>query len=275
MKRLAGRTAIVTGSGFGIGQAIAQECAREGAQVLVMDIRDTGVAETVRAIETEQGGGVAIGVVADISDPAVPGMLVERCLAEFGKVDTLINNAASQKALPLEEATDDHWDRMMTINVTAMMRLVRAASPHLPANGSVVNIASLVADCPIPGRLAYNTTKTAIIGLTRALSVELGPRGVRVNSISPGHIMSMGEEAWKERVPPRDQAIFATHYALHRVGRPEEVAKAAVFLASDDASFITGANLRVDGGMGTLSPETASFDAAEAMESLYGIKGEG
>jgi NAD(P)-dependent dehydrogenase (short-subunit alcohol dehydrogenase family) len=270
MIRLQDKAVIVTGSGFGIGQAIAVECAREGAKVVVTDIREKGVTETVALIEAE--AGTAVGVVGDISNPAIPLQLVETCLSHFGQVDSLINNAANQTTFPLEEVTDEHWDLLMAINVTSMMRLARAASPHLPSNGSIVNLASLVGDCPIPGRLAYNTTKTAIMGLTRALAVELGVRGIRVNSISPGHIMSVGEEEWNKRVPERDKRIFASHYALCRVGKTTEVAKAAVFLASDDASFITGVNLRVDGGMGMLSPETASFRAAEAVEALYGVE---
>lgn len=262
MGRLDNRVALVTGSGFGIGRAIAQELAREGASVFVTDWKEAGAAETAALIEAEVGMGKVAFLAADLSQRESADTLVAACIERFGGLQILVNNAANQTVFPLEEVTDEHWDLMFSVNLDSMMRLCRAASPHLSAGASIINLSSLVGICPIPGRLAYNTTKTAIAGLTRALAVELGVRGIRVNGICPGHIMSVGKEEWQRRYSERDQKIFTTHYALLRVGEPREIGTVAAFLASDDASFITGQNINVDGGMSILSPETASFRAA-------------
>jgi NAD(P)-dependent dehydrogenase (short-subunit alcohol dehydrogenase family) len=264
MQRLAGKAAIVTGSGVGIGRHLALAFAREGAFVVVADIQEAGVRETARLIGDEFGSERVLPIITDLSAADAPAQVVAACMERYGRLDGIVNNAASQDPASLSDASDAHWEKVQTINVTTPMRLCRTALPYLAAPGGfIVNLSSLVGSMAIPERLAYNTSKTAIAGLTRALAVELGPRGIRVNAIAPGHIMSFGEEHWRQSYTERQQKVMATSYALCRVGRPEEVASVAVFLASDESSFITGQTLYVDGGMSILCPETAVFRAAE------------
>ena len=264
--RLADKAAIITGAAYGIGRAVAVEMAREGAAVVITDRNAPGLEETARLIEADIPGGRVAVYPGDLLDTALPTLLVELCLAQFGGVDILVNNAANQTVASLARETDEHWEQVMAVNVTAIMRLARAAEPHLKSGAAIVNMSSLTGNVALPGRLAYNTSKTAIQGLTRALAVELGPRNIRVNAILPGHIMSLGEEEWKRHFSERDQRIFPTTYALRRVGKPEEVAHVAVFLASSDASFITGASIPVDGGGGILNPEEAIFRTASLFD---------
>jgi NAD(P)-dependent dehydrogenase (short-subunit alcohol dehydrogenase family) len=264
--QLSGKSAIITGAGFGIGRAVAVEFAREGAFIVITDRNQSGVEETAHLVRTEVPDARVCVLSGDLLDAGLALHLVELCLSESGRVDILVNNAADQTVATLARETDEHWERVITVNVTAMMRLARAAEPHLKSGAAIVNMSSLTGNVALPGRLAYNTSKTAIIGLTRALAVELGPRNIRANAILPGHIMSVGEEVWKERISERDQKIFPTTYALYRVGHPREVARAAVFLASEEASFITGHCLAVDGGGGILNPEEAIFRTAALFD---------
>lgn len=274
-RRMQGRAVIVTGSGSGIGREIAIAFAGAGASVVVVDIDGEGVTETVRLCvekvreysDVANGGQIGekmLGLQRDIGSSEAIGAVVEACVAKFGRLDCVVNNAASQAIADLENITEAHWDSVMAINVRAAMLFVQHALPYLTAQpgGSIVNIASLVAEMPIPGRIAYNTSKAALLGLTRSLAVELGLRGIRVNAISPGHIMSWGEAVWRQDNSVEEQRVMESSYALGRCGRPEEVASAAVFLASSDASFITGHNLLVDGGMSILCPETSVHRAA-------------
>jgi NAD(P)-dependent dehydrogenase (short-subunit alcohol dehydrogenase family) len=262
--RLDGRVALITGAAFGIGRAIAHEFVRDGASVFLTDINEAGLRETAEQIATDIRPRAADTLPANLRRPEMAADLVAACVARFGRLDCLVNNAADQSVVRLENVTDAHWDALMDVNLKAILRLAQAALPHLSERpgAAIVNLSSLVGELALPGRIAYDTSKTAILGITRALAVELGPRGIRANAILPGHIMSVGEEEWKRRHSERNQRILSTSYALLRVGKPEEVARVAVFLASDDASFITGQSIFVDGGMSILCPEEAVFRAA-------------
>ncbi|MBW3622161.1 MAG: SDR family oxidoreductase [Armatimonadetes bacterium] len=264
MSRLEGKAAIVTGAGEGIGRHIALAFAQAGASVTAVDIKEAGIHETARMIESESGEGRVIPLPLDIGDREGMNRAIEACIRRFERLDCIVNNAANQSAGWLEEITEEHWDAVQSVNVKAALWFAQTGLPHLERNGgSIVNISSLVADMAMPGRLAYCTSKAALLGLTRSLAVDLGRRGIRVNAICPGHIMSFGEERWKADRDPDEQRVMQSSYALGRCGRPEEVAAAAVFLASDDASFITGEALNVDGGMGILNPESSVHRAAE------------
>jgi NAD(P)-dependent dehydrogenase (short-subunit alcohol dehydrogenase family) len=243
--RLAGKAAIVTGGDSGIGRAVAIAFAREGADVLIAYLNeDDDARETARWIE--QAGRKAVLVRGDITDKAHCDEIVERAVREFGKLDVLVNNAAYQMTYPsIEAISDDEWDRTFDTNMGAMFRITRAAVKQMKAGGSIVNTASINADKPNPGLLAYATTKGAIQNFTAGLAQSLAERGIRVNCVAPGPIWTplipstMPEEKVKE---------FGKQVPMKRPGQPAEVAPPYVMLASDEASYISGATVAVTGG---------------------------
>ncbi|MFM7187014.1 MAG: SDR family NAD(P)-dependent oxidoreductase [Armatimonadota bacterium] len=253
---------LVTGSAHGIGTAIVRAFLMAGATVLLVDVNEQELQKTVSALSLEFGDRVS-SVTADLSNQdGVKAVLAAAKGLKF-PISCIVNNAADQTPGTTESTTIDMFQRTMYINVTAPFLLVQGLRDDLIAtSGCVINIGSLVGNQPIPGRVAYNTSKAAIAGLTRSLAVDLGPFGIRVNAIAPGHIMTDGEEKWKSTYDEFQQQVFPTSYAIGRVGQADEVAHVAVFLASPSAKFITGVTLPLDGGMSILCPETASFSAA-------------
>ncbi|MGW2047455.1 SDR family oxidoreductase [Streptomyces sp. NPDC001858] len=236
---LSGKAAVVTGGTRGIGRAVARALADAGAQVCV-NARD---ADEVRRTAAELGG---IGLAGDVADPGRPEALTELCLRTFGRLDVLVNNAASNQPYgPLMDADPDVWRRTFTVNVEAPLRLVQCAwrgwmREH---GGAVVNVCTEGATHVGPSVGAYGTSKAALRHLTRQLAGELGP-GVRVNSVSPGLVRTeLARFMWE----PREGEI-AAGLPLGRIGAPEDVARAVLWLASDEANWITGADLLVDGG---------------------------
>lgn len=252
------KTAIITGAGHGIGQALALAFVQAGWKVCVTDLRR--IDGTVALL----GADNALGLEGDVTETAFPARVVEATVARFGRLDCIVSNAADQRGTTLEETPIALFDAIQAVNVRAPYLFAQAGLEHLKVTqGSIINMGSLVGNQPIPERVAYSTSKAALAGLTRALATDLGRYGVRVNCIAPGHIMTKGEETWREQFSPEEQRVFFSHYPLERVGHPHEIATVALFLASDAASFITGATIPVDGGMGILCPETGAFRAAQ------------
>ncbi len=247
---LAGRVAIVTGAGMGMGAATAMLMAAKGAKVLVADINATAAAETSAAIC--DAGGTAETIVCDVADEASVKAMVDACVAHFGRLDCAVNNAAiSPDGAPVAEADMAVFDRIIAVNLRSVMvcmkyeiaQMLRQGGP-----GAVVNIGSTNSQRPQPGSAAYTAAKHGVVGLTRAASMDHAPHGIRVNAVLPGAIdtpMLRGALA----VTGLTEADFAPVLSLFgRFGRPEEVAEASVWLCSDAASYVTGHCLAVEAG---------------------------
>jgi NAD(P)-dependent dehydrogenase (short-subunit alcohol dehydrogenase family) len=243
--RLAGKAAVVTGADSGIGKAVAIAFAREGADVLIAYLNEHDDAkDTARYVE--QAGRRAVLVAGDLSKPEHCREVVDRAVAEFGRIDVLVNNAAYQMTHEsLEEVTDEEWEYTFATNVHAMFRLCKAALPHMGAGGSIINTSSINSDQPKPTLLPYATTKGAIANFTAGLAQMLGERGIRVNSVAPGPVWT---PLIPSTMPPEQVEKFGKNTPLGRPGQPAELAPVYVLLASDEASYISGARVDVTGG---------------------------
>jgi NAD(P)-dependent dehydrogenase (short-subunit alcohol dehydrogenase family) len=253
--RLRDRVAVITGAGSGIGRASAKEFAREGARVVVVDINGSGAEETVADIR--KSGGTALAVATDVADPEAVRRLVDRTLQEFTAIHVLFNNAAIQVNKTVEDTTPEEWNREFAVNVGGVFLCSKYFLPHLrKSRGCIINMSSVNGFFVEPQCAGYCATKAAIMGLTKAMAIDHGKEGVRVNCINPGYIDAGLAEGYFQAQPDPAAARAAAGklHALWRIGRPEEVGRAAVFLASDDASFMTGAAVVVDGGFGSGLP---------------------
>ena len=249
MQRFTGRIAIVTGAGAGIGAATARRLADEGAQVVVADI-DEGRADAV-AKEIRAGGGEAGAAALDVRDRDAVERVVAETVERHGRLDVMVNNAGVGSMLPMAMVDAATVDRLLDINVKGVLHGTAAAGSHMAAagGGTIVNTASAAAVFGSPLQVLYSATKGAVLALTRAASMELAP-SVRVNAVCPGGVKTtFVEAALGFPAPPELEASGAKVHPLGRMAEASEVAAAIAFLASDDASFITGIGLPVDGGM--------------------------
>jgi 3-oxoacyl-[acyl-carrier protein] reductase len=243
--RLAGHAALVTGSARGLGRAVAERLAAEGAAVTVADLDLPAAEEAAAALR--QAGAQALAVEADVRDAASVAQAVARSLAELGVLDILVNNAGVVRDGRLEAMSDEDWDTVLDVDLRGYFVCARAVLPHLRARGwgRIVNISSR-AYLGNPGQANYSAAKAGVIGLTRALSMELAADGITVNAVAPGAI-----DTALVRNHPRADDIIARAIRMQpvkRLGTPEDVAAAVAFLASDDAAFVSGDVLHVSGG---------------------------
>jgi NAD(P)-dependent dehydrogenase (short-subunit alcohol dehydrogenase family) len=243
--RLTGKRAIITGGDSGIGRAVAIAFAREGADVLISYLNEDEDAKDV-ARYVEEAGRKCVLVSGDLSEPAHCRSVVDRAVSEFGGIDVLVSNAAFQMTHEaLDEISDEEWDYTFRLNVGAFFYLAKAALPHMGSGASIIGSSSVNSDMPSPTLAPYAATKAAIANFAASLAELLGEKGIRVNSVAPGPI-------WTPLIPSTmpDEKVksFGENVPLGRAGQPVELAPVYVMLASDEASYVTGARVAVTGG---------------------------
>ena len=251
MQRFQGRTAVVTGAASGFGEAIAARFAREGASVVAADVNEEGGRRLVDAIARE--GGTARFVSTDVSRAAAVKAMIDAALSAFGRLDVLVNNAGfSHRMMPLWELAEEDYERVFATNVKGVYLGCKYAVPVMRERGGgvIINTASIGAVAPRPGVTAYNATKGAVMTLTRGLAVEVAPFKIRVNAVNPvaADTGFMQSALGVERLPDAVRAQLVATVPAGRLAEPRDVAAAVLFLASDDAEFLTGVCLPVDGG---------------------------
>jgi NAD(P)-dependent dehydrogenase (short-subunit alcohol dehydrogenase family) len=249
--KLEQRVAVITGAGSGIGQAMALLFAREGARILAADVNESAAEATAAAITT--AGGTAQAFTADVSRPEQVAAMITQAQATYGRIDILCNNAGIGSTTSVVECEPDEWDRVMTINVKSVYLGCKYAVPCMieQGGGVIINTASVAGMVGLVKRAAYSASKGAVIALTRQVAIEYVEQGIRVNCLCPGTV----DSPWVGRLlagaedPAAARQALVARQPLGRLGTPEEIAAAALYLASDDAAFITGTGLVIDGGL--------------------------
>lgn len=249
--RLDDKVALVTGGAAGIGGGIAERFVEAGAAVVVFDINGEGARAHASRLRDK---GQAFAIEGDVAREEAAREAVEQAVAQFGSLDVLVNNAGIEVSGPITTMKGEAWERQLAVNLKGAFNFCKYAIPRMQGRGGVIiNISSVRAFVSYPGGVAYDSSKAALIAFTRALALEHGKDGIRVNAICPGYVDTPMTEEWLATVPDREETmrqVLAVH-PLGRIGTPRDIADAALFLASDAASFITGTALVVDGGMST------------------------
>jgi NAD(P)-dependent dehydrogenase (short-subunit alcohol dehydrogenase family) len=248
-------TAVITGSGSGIGKACALAFATAGASVVVADRNFQAAEDTVSRIQ--EAGGEGLAWCADVSSPESVAALVDATIKTFGKIDILVNNAAIQVNKTIADTSFDEWNAQMAVNVGGVFLCSKLFLPYLKVTrGNIVNMSSVNGYFAEPSCAGYCATKAAIIGLTKAMAIDHGHEGIRINCICPGYIdAGLAEGYFQSQANPEQARTDAGKlHALWRIGKSEEVAQVAIFLASGNASFVTGSAYVVDGGFGSGLP---------------------
>jgi NAD(P)-dependent dehydrogenase (short-subunit alcohol dehydrogenase family) len=250
--RLAEKICIITGAGSGIGKASALRFGREGGCVVVADVDGVSAENTVAEIRA--AGGTAMACLADVTDPAAAKRLADETAARFGRIDVLFNNAGISGVGTVHETPVELWDRVMQVNVRGVFLVSKYVVPYMlkRRGGSIINMSSTIADIGLADRASYAASKGAVLALTRAMQVDYAPFGIRVNALLPGTIHTPFVEKYlRESYPNREDGLKAIRkrQLTAELGKPEDVASAALFLASDESSFVMGSAFFVDGGV--------------------------
>ncbi|MGQ0643022.1 MAG: SDR family NAD(P)-dependent oxidoreductase [Gemmatimonadaceae bacterium] len=243
------RVAVVTGAARGLGRALAHGLAQHGAQVVACDINSDGAAGTAESIRT--AGGKASSAHVDVTNAASCDALVVHATSTFGRVDVLVNDAAIDIVEPFESITDNAWERVIDVDLKGVMQMSRSVVRHMfgrGGGGSIINISSIASTIAIPGLGAYSAAKGGVNQLTRVMAVDLAAHGIRVNAIAPGYLENIMEGLGSEHAKPETEQRIESHTPMRRRARLDELVGPVVFLASDAASYVTGAVLFVDGG---------------------------
>jgi len=251
--RLSGKVAVITGSGRGIGKAMAVRMAMEGASVVINDVNEADMEATVK--EIQKSGGKAIGVKADVTQRAEIADMVNAAIDKFGKIDIWVNNAGITRHRPsFMEMSDEDWDAVLAVDLKGVFNCIRAVAPHMIERkyGKIINISSVVAtgiSMSAGANYNYGAAKAGVVQMTKAFARTLGAYNINVNAIAPGHIPGLMSSATRSKeVMEKHTELRRKQAALNRVGKPEDIANVVLFLASDESSFMTAQLLCVDGG---------------------------